>query len=120
MKPNYRCCISCGKVAPKTSFWRVVRINHSKDVSPPRPAMVRVNTSPNRRLPYEPQDPSKGGACLVQEIRLDSGMGRSAYICPQSDCLQIATSKKRLGRALKVRVPQHIYQNLQARLAKKC
>ena len=84
MKPNYRRCISCGKVAPKRAFWRVVRIHHS------------------------------------QEISLDTGMGRSAYICHQEDCLHIATSKKRLERALKVRIPQHIYQNLQDRLAKKC
>lgn len=84
MKPNYRRCISCGKVAPKRFFWRVVRLYSS------------------------------------HEIQLDKGLGRSAYICRQEDCLQKATIKKRLGRALKVRVPQHIYQNLQERLPRKC
>lgn len=84
MKPNYRRCVSCGKVAAKTSFCRVVRIHHN------------------------------------HEVNLDTGMGRSAYICPQADCLQTATTKKRLGRALKIKVPEHIYQNLQERLAKKC
>ncbi len=26
MKKNYRCCVSCRKLAPKESFWRVVRL----------------------------------------------------------------------------------------------
>lgn len=26
MKPNYRRCISCRKLAPKSEFWRVVRV----------------------------------------------------------------------------------------------
>ena len=84
MKPNYRRCISCGKIALKTSFWRVVRVYPS------------------------------------YKIQLNTGMGRSAYICAQADCLQKASQKKRLSRALKVRVPQYIYQNLQERLARKC
>ncbi|MBD2328307.1 YlxR family protein [Alkalinema sp. FACHB-956] len=25
MEPNYRRCVSCRKIAPKTDFWRVVR-----------------------------------------------------------------------------------------------
>ncbi|MDC0831746.1 YlxR family protein [Geitlerinema sp. CS-897] len=29
MKPNVRRCISCGKVAPKDAFWRVVRVHPS-------------------------------------------------------------------------------------------
>ena len=82
MNPNYRRCISCRKVAPKESFWRVVRIYSSG------------------------------------QIQLDRGMGRSAYICPQSDCLQKARTKNRLGRSLKAKIPEHIYQHLQIRLAK--
>ena len=82
MKPNYRCCISCRKVAPKESFWRVIRVYSSG------------------------------------QIKLDRGMGRSAYICPQRDCLQKARTKNRLGRSLKAKVPEQIYQHLQIRLAK--
>ena len=26
MKKNYRCCISCRQLAPKESFWRIVRV----------------------------------------------------------------------------------------------
>ncbi|MEG4530376.1 YlxR family protein [Microcoleus sp. D2_18a_D3] len=32
MKPNYRCCASCRKIAPKEAFWRVVRLYPSHQV----------------------------------------------------------------------------------------
>jgi hypothetical protein len=47
---------------------------------------------------------------------LDQGMGRSVYICPQANCLQAAQKKNRLGRSLKVTVPEGIYQILWQRL----
>ena len=50
------------------------------------------------------------------QVLLDSGMGRSAYLCPTIDCLQRASQKKQLQRSLKVKIPEHIYQNLKARL----
>jgi predicted RNA-binding protein YlxR (DUF448 family) len=74
-----RRCISCGKLAPKSEFWRVVR-----DIS--------------------------------GQVTLDRGMGRSAYICPNHDCLQKAQKKNRLGRALKTAVPDSIFQTLADRL----
>lgn len=49
-------------------------------------------------------------------IQINQGSGRSAYICPQSDCLQVAQKKRKLGRALKVPVPNHLYQSLWERL----
>lgn len=76
MQPNYRRCISCRRVGPKTEFWRVVRVY------------------PDRAV------------CLGES------MGRSAYLCPQADCLRQAQKKSRLGRALKVNVPEEIYQRL--------
>lgn len=81
MLPNYRRCISCRTVAPKTSFWRIVRL------------------------------------CSSQAIQLDQGMGRSAYLCPKSGCLQAAQKKNRLGRSLKAPVSEAIYQALAQRLA---
>jgi predicted RNA-binding protein YlxR (DUF448 family) len=51
------------------------------------------------------------------EVRLDSGMGRSAYLCPQRPCLQAARRKKRLARALKAPVPERIDRALEQRLA---
>jgi uncharacterized protein len=47
------------------------------------------------------------------EIAL-TGMGRSAYICSTSACLQAARKKDRLSRILKAPVPETIYQTLEA------
>lgn len=80
MQPNYRRCISCRRVGPKTEFWRLVRVY------------------PDRA------------------VQLDTGMGRSAYLCPQADCLRQAQKKGRLGRALKANVPEELYQALWQRL----
>ncbi len=52
-----------------------------------------------------------------QSIQLDQGMGRSAYICPNVECLKLAQKKNRLGRALRASVPDAIYQTLEQRLA---
>jgi predicted RNA-binding protein YlxR (DUF448 family) len=49
-------------------------------------------------------------------VSLGEGMGRSAYLCPQADCLRQAQKKGRLGRALKANVPEDIYQQLWQRL----
>lgn len=81
MKPNYRRCISCRKLALKEAFWRFVRVYPSN------------------------------------QVQLDRGMGRSAYLCPEADCLRVAQKKNRLGRSLKASVPQELYQILWQRLA---
>jgi uncharacterized protein len=80
MKPNYRRCISCRQVRPKSEFWRIVK------------------TYPS------------------QQVQLDQGMGRSAYICPSTECLKTAQKKNRLSHSLKTNVPQEIYQKLGERL----
>ncbi len=80
MKPNYRRCVVCRQVAPKESFWRVVRVYHN------------------------------------HQVQLDGGMGRSAYLCPNIECLKAAQKKNRLGRSLKVAIPESIYQSLWNRL----
>lgn len=51
-----------------------------------------------------------------EQVQLDQGMGRSAYLCPQVDCLKTAQQKNRLSRALKTNVPAEIYQKLWERL----
>ncbi len=53
------------------------------------------------------------------QVQLDQGMGRSAYICPQTGCLQAAEKKNRLGRSLHASVPETLYQALWQRLATK-
>jgi uncharacterized protein len=49
-------------------------------------------------------------------IQLDQGMGRSAYLCPNADCLAAAQKKNRLGRSLKAPIPDAIYQQLAAKI----
>ncbi len=51
-----------------------------------------------------------------QNVQLDVGMGRSAYLCSQPACLTAAQKKNRLGRALKAPVTAEIYQQLWSRL----
>jgi predicted RNA-binding protein YlxR (DUF448 family) len=51
-----------------------------------------------------------------RRVTVDTGAGRSAYLCPQADCLRLAQKKNRLGRALKVQVPDPIFQQLWQRL----
>ena len=51
------------------------------------------------------------------EVRLDKGMGRSAYLCPNTKCLTQAKRKNRLSSALRTKVNDRIYQNLQERLS---
>lgn len=80
MLPNYRCCVSCRRVAPKGEFWRIVR------------------------------------EAKTARVLLDHGMGRSAYLCPQADCLRLAQRKNRLGRALRVQIPSEVWTTLGQRL----
>jgi len=49
-------------------------------------------------------------------VKLDQGMGRSAYLCPNASCLKQAEKKNRLGKVLKAPIPNDLYQMLQARL----
>ena len=52
------------------------------------------------------------------QVQLDQGMGRSAYICPQTSCLQASQKKNRLGRSLHASVPETLYQSLLQRLTR--
>ncbi len=49
-------------------------------------------------------------------IQLDTGMGRSAYLCPRADCLEAAQKKNRLSRVLKAPVPAEVFKTLENRL----
>jgi hypothetical protein len=82
MKPNYRRCLSCRKIASKNSFLRIVRVHPS------------------------------------DQIKIEEGRGRSAYLCPQEDCLSKARQKNRLGRSLRATIPEEIYQSLTQRVTK--
>lgn len=45
-------------------------------------------------------------------VQCHDGMGRSAYLCPQLGCLNLAQKKNRLGRSLKAAIPDTIYLQL--------
>jgi uncharacterized protein len=51
-----------------------------------------------------------------RRVAVGLGAGRSAYLCPQANCLRLAQKKNRLGRALKAQVPELIFQQLWQRL----
>jgi hypothetical protein len=50
------------------------------------------------------------------QVQLDHGMGRSAYLCPNPDCLKLAQKKNRLGHSLRTSVSEEVYQSLWERL----
>ena len=49
-------------------------------------------------------------------VLLDQGMGRSAYLCPNEDCLEEARRRKRLQKALRCQVQDAILEALDQRL----
>ena len=49
-------------------------------------------------------------------VVLDAGMGRSAYLCPNENCLKEALQRKRLQKALRCQVNANIIEVLQNRL----
>lgn len=89
----HRRCVSCQCVARRDHFWRVVRV----------PIAVGHDNDQNQHLNQF-------------QIQLDQGMGRSAYLCQNLDCLQIAQKKNRLGRALRTYIPPEIFDILKSRL----
>ena len=50
-------------------------------------------------------------------ILLDTGMGRSAYLCPNEDCFEEARKRKRLQKALRCQVPDAVLEALKQRLS---
>jgi predicted RNA-binding protein YlxR (DUF448 family) len=63
-----------------------------------------------------PQKHPQEGTIKQFKIQLDDGMGRSAYLCKNLDCLQLAQKKNRLGRSLRTPIPPEIFDILKARL----
>ena len=52
-------------------------------------------------------------------VLLDTGMGRSAYLCPKKECLEEARRRKRLQKALRCQVPDSLLVTLQKRIDSK-
>lgn len=89
----HRRCVSCQCVEMRDNFWRIVRIPIAIDEESPNNNVVKQF-----------------------RVQLDSGMGRSAYICKKLDCLQIAQKKNRVGRSLRTSIPLEIFDILKSRL----
>lgn len=70
-----------------------------------------------RKLAAKPEFWRVVRVAIDQSVQLDQGMGRSAYLCPQPDCLRVAERKDRLSRALKAPVPKTLYATLWERLS---
>ena len=49
-------------------------------------------------------------------VVLDTGMGRSAYVCPNGACLEEAWRRKKLHKALRCQVPPSVVETLHERL----
>ena len=49
-------------------------------------------------------------------VLLDQGMGRSAYLCPNEDCLEEARRRKKLQKALRCQVQDAVLEALDQRL----
>ncbi len=49
-------------------------------------------------------------------VVLDKGMGRSAYLCPDENCIKEAWQRKRLQKALRCQVNVSVIEVLQNRL----
>ena len=49
-------------------------------------------------------------------MSLDQGMGRSAYLCPNRDCLEEAKRRRKLQKALRCQVAESIVAALEQRL----
>jgi predicted RNA-binding protein YlxR (DUF448 family) len=82
-------------------------------VKPERPVLrrcVSCRTLVDRRQLWRVIRLADGG------LGLDMGMGRSAYLCPSSICLDEARRRKRLQRALRCQVSDSIIATLEARL----
>lgn len=89
----HRRCVSCQCVALRDSFWRVIRVPIAQDHQ-------ILGDRDTKQF----------------QIQLDDGMGRSAYLCKQLDCLQVAQKKNRLGRSLRAHIPPEIFDILKERL----
>ena len=49
-------------------------------------------------------------------VRVDIGMGRSAYLCQREACLEEARCRKKLQKALRCQVPDEVLAALEQRL----
>ena len=72
----------------------------------------------HRRCVSCPQMKDKGDLIRIvrnfhdHQILIDQGMGRSAYICPQAECITIAQKQKKISRSLRRNINPEVYELL--------
>ena len=49
-------------------------------------------------------------------VVLEDGMGRSAYLCQNKDCIEEACRRKRIQKALRCQIPESVLELLQKRV----
>jgi len=67
----------------------------------PKPELVRIVRSPEGEVSLDP---------------VGKKPGRGAYLCPSTECLRAARRKKRIERALDVRIGDDIYDAMEKEL----
>ena len=82
---NLRKCISCGKRDNKFGF-------------------IRINRIKNGNSKFEIRVSSFNTTNHVD--------GRTAYLCPNSECLSLAKKKSRIEKSLKCKIDKSIYDEI--------
>lgn len=59
--------------------------------------------------------PPKGDICID---RTGKKAGRGAYVCPSPECLKKARKNRRIERSFQCRIPDEIYDAMEAELQK--
>lgn len=93
-----RFCIVTREQLPRTLLFRVVRV---------RPESESNQGSKRRDNPMK--NSTNDGRV---DVRLDSGNGRSAYVCKDLNHVRSALKKGRLDKSLRCRVPQPVRDSL--------
>ncbi|MGN0550298.1 MAG: RNase P modulator RnpM [Acutalibacteraceae bacterium] len=89
-----RKCSGCGEMKPKKELVRVVKAPDVKD--------------------------EDGNILEKGEISLDltgKKPGRGAYVCPSADCLQLARKARRFEKAFSAKIPDEVFQKMEAELS---
>ncbi|MEO0455660.1 MAG: YlxR family protein [Cyanobacteria bacterium P01_A01_bin.114] len=71
MKCNYRCCVSCRKLAPKQNFWRIVRVSPTQVVQLDQGMGRSAYLCPNAVCLQGAQKKNRLGRALKTQVSAD-------------------------------------------------
>jgi uncharacterized protein len=99
MTKNYRRCVSCRKIAPKSEFWRVVKCNPSTEI-----AIDIGHHWLQGRSAYICQT----GSCLqIAQKKNQLGKSLRAQVCPEIYQQLTALTSVRVKKSLETEVSHH-------------